>query len=231
MQFYIADYLADTAHLSTLEHGAYLLLIMNYWQRGGPLPEDEIKLCRIAHLSPREWRKVGPEVMKFFTITSNGWEHKRVERELDAFRTKSDHARNAGLASAQRRANGRSTDVQRTFNHTDTDNKIKTPLPPKGEDSEFKAFCLAYPKRLGADPAKPASQKFAAAKKRGVSGPMMIAGAKAYAVEIREAGKEGTEFVALKTTWLNQERWNDYAQKTNILSDERRAELIRSLAS
>jgi len=42
IQLYVADYLADTIHLETDEHGAYLLIIMNYWQTGQQIPENRI---------------------------------------------------------------------------------------------------------------------------------------------------------------------------------------------
>src|SRR5688572_1358267 len=54
MPLYIADFHADTTHLNAAETGAYLLLIMHYWQRG-KLPTDEGQLARIARLSRRDW--------------------------------------------------------------------------------------------------------------------------------------------------------------------------------
>ncbi|KPB86159.1 Prophage PSPPH04 [Pseudomonas syringae pv. maculicola] len=42
MQFYVADYLADTSHLTTEEHGAYMLLLFSYWQTGKPLRIDRL---------------------------------------------------------------------------------------------------------------------------------------------------------------------------------------------
>ncbi|EBU7151572.1 hypothetical protein DKU94_23725, partial [Salmonella enterica subsp. enterica serovar Typhimurium] len=49
MQLYIADYLADTMHLSAEEHGAYLLLMFNYWQTGRAIPKS--RLAKIARIS------------------------------------------------------------------------------------------------------------------------------------------------------------------------------------
>ena len=54
MPLYVGDYRADTNHLSAAQHGAYLLLIMHYWQHDG-LPEDDRSLQKISGLTPHQW--------------------------------------------------------------------------------------------------------------------------------------------------------------------------------
>ena len=78
MPLYVGNYIADTQHLTTLEHGAYMLLLMHYWMHGG-LPSDEKRLSLIAKLDPKTWRKVRPVLGAFFTPE---WRHKRVDAEL-----------------------------------------------------------------------------------------------------------------------------------------------------
>lgn len=78
MPLYIADYLADTAHLNAAHSGAYLHLIMHYWQTGG-LPDDDAALTRIARMTTAEWRKARPIIAHFF---QDGWRHKRIDAEL-----------------------------------------------------------------------------------------------------------------------------------------------------
>jgi len=78
MPFYIADYLKDTRRLSTIEHGAYLLLIMEYWT-AGELPDNDEQLRRITGMTTKEWRRSKSHLQSFFF---DGWRHKRLDMEL-----------------------------------------------------------------------------------------------------------------------------------------------------
>src|SRR5579875_1828808 len=111
MQLFVAEYLADTSHLTAAQHGAYLLLLMNYWQRGKPLRAVDSRLAVVARMTPEEWAQNKDALSEFFEVTDTEWIHRRVERDLEAVNAKSSQASTAGKASAQRRRNGRSASV------------------------------------------------------------------------------------------------------------------------
>ena len=115
MPLNVADYLKDTRHLSTREHGAYFLLLMHAWTGGGELPVDETRLARIAGMSPKEWRYSREIILDFFVLVGNSYRHKRIDAELARADEFIEQKRSAGKASAaaraQRTLNGRSTDV------------------------------------------------------------------------------------------------------------------------
>ena len=81
MPLYIGDYLADTARLTTEQHGAYLLLLMDYW-RSGRLPNNDQVLAQICKLNPDAWSNAKAMLMPFFSIEDGCWIHKRVEQEM-----------------------------------------------------------------------------------------------------------------------------------------------------
>ena len=81
MPLVIGDYLKDTGRLTTEQHGAYLLLIMDYWVNGPPA-DDDSDLASITKMDLKAWRKTRDKLAKFFRIEGGVWLHKRVEREL-----------------------------------------------------------------------------------------------------------------------------------------------------
>lgn len=94
MPFYPADYLADTRRLTTEQHGAYLLLLMDNWVSGA-LPDDDAVLARVAGLDAERWAQVRPVIAGYFQIAEGQWVHARIERERE-------HAQAHAQASSER---------------------------------------------------------------------------------------------------------------------------------
>lgn len=142
MPLYIGDYLSDTTHLSTVEHGAYLLLTFAYWKRCGPLPDDAISLCNIARVTFDEWqRTLDARLRPFFLVHDGFWHHKRIDEELKKASHLIEQKRRAGQASANARSNTRSThgptESQRRGNQSESEsgvNKARAPLGGAGGD-------------------------------------------------------------------------------------------------
>lgn len=124
MKLYIADYLADTTHLTRDEHGAYLLLLMALWRAGGKLPRDPAKLARITKCTAAEWEEIAPVVMEFFKVSGGSITQKRASKEIAKYQGVVKGSKSAGKASAAKRANKNneqaSTDVEKRFNENPT---------------------------------------------------------------------------------------------------------------
>jgi uncharacterized protein YdaU (DUF1376 family) len=82
MPIYVADYLADTCRLTTEQHGAYLLLIFDYW-RNGALPDDDAVLAQVCRLTADAWSMHSAVLKAFFTKADDGLLHqKRIDVEI-----------------------------------------------------------------------------------------------------------------------------------------------------
>ena len=112
--FHIKDYAAATAHLTAEEDLAYRRLLDIYYESERPISSDIALVSRRIRLPESTVKVVLDE---FFQPTSSGWINSRADEEIHKYQTKLKQASDAGKASAQRRFNGRSTDVQPTNNH------------------------------------------------------------------------------------------------------------------
>ena len=153
MPLYIGDYLADTARLTTEQHGAYLLLLMDYW-RSGRLPDNDQVLAQISKLSPDAWSNAKAMLMQFFSIKDGFWIHTRVEKELAlAMENKAkmhDRASKAAQARWDKQQNYATSNAQAMLKQcpspspspspTSLTTTIKTITPEGVSDSIFKDY-------------------------------------------------------------------------------------------
>ena len=147
-QFNIGDYASHTRHLTNLEDLAYRRLLDAYYLQERPLNSGVAAVARQINMRDHE-SEVKAVLEEFWVLTEDGWINQRADREIEHYQAKRQQASNAGKASAQRRSNARSTDVQPTNNQepiTIVEAKPKqsrgTRLPADWKPSEEQtAFC------------------------------------------------------------------------------------------
>jgi uncharacterized protein YdaU (DUF1376 family) len=94
---HIGDYLLDTAHLTFVEDAAYRRLMDRYYTQEAPLVNDLPVLCRIVRaITPEEKQAVETVLAEFFTLTEDGWSHKRCNKEIAAYKAKAEVNRENG---------------------------------------------------------------------------------------------------------------------------------------
>jgi len=113
-QFHIGDYASHTRHLSHMEDLAFRRLLDFYYLHETPIRTHDIA----RQIGMRDYEQDVLTVLnEFFMSTPDGFINARADKEIEHFHLKVEQASRAGKASAERRSNVRSTDVQLTNNH------------------------------------------------------------------------------------------------------------------
>lgn len=138
MRIWVGDFIKDTLELDAKEIGAYFLLLMAMWERGGSLPADHAKLRRVARVG-RDWPKVWAVLEPYFRQEAGRITNNRLASELHYARTKSTVAAQAGsLGGRAKSLKSRSrgvADAKRSLSYSESESN--TPLTPQGDFSNL----------------------------------------------------------------------------------------------
>lgn len=142
---HIGDFNNATRHLTRVERALYRELIELYYDTEQPLPADDFEwICRKVLVNGQQDRDAVKGILKeFFKLDNDLYRHSRCDREIAAYRAKHEGAIKAGRASAESRANAKSTTVKRTLSKRATNQEPVTKnqepkeqgIPPNGGSS------------------------------------------------------------------------------------------------
>ena len=150
MPLYVGDYLSDTTHLSTEQHGAYLLILMALWKRGDGLPDIDDALAQSAHLPLDRWVAMRPSLVDGVLLRSfrGVVTQKRLNAELTRAGRISEIRSKAGRKGGETRAalhsekqaNGQANAKQNAIqsqsqSHRDSKESLSVP-PTSGQSSD-----------------------------------------------------------------------------------------------
>lgn len=225
MPLYVGDYLADTAHLTQAQHGAYLLLIAAYWSRGtttdgSPVGLPTLEQCvRIARASSDdEVKNVCLVLAEYFDRQDDGtFRHSRIDEELVAANSlieRRKYVSRLGVEARLKKKTGEPSVIPSvqpsttTYNLDSTRERLETTKPSSrqaGAPDGFEEFWQEYPRRVGKGAALKAWQKI----RPDADLQSQILRAVRAQKNNEQWTKDGGKFVPHPTTWLNQQRWLD----------------------
>lgn len=138
-------YLADTTHLTTEEHGAYLLLLGAMWRRNGWVPDDDRDNARILGLTVGKWRKIKARLSSFLMFREGEISQKKLLETWENTQEKIEKNRANGAKGGRPKSSKNSYLAKANGSVSDNPNEtIPEPEPepekieePKGSLSEL----------------------------------------------------------------------------------------------
>lgn len=102
-KFYTKPFITDTLRLSTEAKGAYLMLILDYYDQGRPAPDDDETLATITGLSIEAWRRHRRVIEPLFNVHDGLWHHNKCAQVLAESGSKYQQKVDASKAAAEAR--------------------------------------------------------------------------------------------------------------------------------
>jgi uncharacterized protein YdaU (DUF1376 family) len=198
-EFNVADYRADTAHLSLLEHGIYRQLMDWYYLDEKPIPLATQVVMRRLAMGSDGLHNLENVLTDFFHKTEKGYCHKRIEKEIAHYRARVVKNRVNGQLGGRPRKTQVVSDDYPSPGAANPNQEPETSNYDRAISSEFDHFWQSYPKKTGKGAALKAWSKLKPPLAKILA-----------ALQWQKASKQWIEgFIPLPTTYLNQERWND----------------------
>lgn len=229
MPLWIADYLADTMHLTARQHGEYLLLLMYSWKQDRPLPKVDASLRAIARASEEEWKEDKSTILAFFEEGQDGYRQKRLEEErTSANRKYSSRVEASRIANAVKSGKTLPQALPQVMPDGDRDGErhaytthnshiskdikdMSGSSTPDGYSPDFEKFWKAYPKSQNMS--KAAAFKSWRQQKSHLPPlqSLLLALAKYREFLDAETRKQGRAYPAKHAQgWITERRWEGY---------------------
>lgn len=128
--FYPADFMNGVRGMTPQEIGVYTMLLCRIYEENGPVEMNAMRLSTYCGMREKTFVGVLEKLIALgkFTVADGHLSNQRAEVEIHKRSDSLKIASRAGKVSAEKRQQKQcesSTDVQRTFNHTDTDTEEK----------------------------------------------------------------------------------------------------------
>ena len=133
-QFNIGDYVSSTQHLDETEDLIYRRILDVYYSKEAPLPKDVDKVARLIRMRTHT-ESIKTVLQEFFILEKDGYHCLRGDKEISAFKSKSDKARksaearwnkNKDLDKSKSNANALKTQSEGSAKHKTLNTKQET---------------------------------------------------------------------------------------------------------
>jgi uncharacterized protein YdaU (DUF1376 family) len=212
----MGDYAKKTAALSLAEHGAYSLLLDEYYSTETPLPAEHEALFRLCRaMTAIEQDAVRSVADRFFKVEEDGLRHnERADEEIAKAQATIAKQRESGAESARKRwSTDKSTDGS-THESTDGLSGRSAIQPPSSNSntkpktscaSRFDEFWVSYPRKKSKGAAEKAWLK--------INPDEQLHDRILDAIEQAKTSEDwqsyGGKFIPYPASWLNARGWED----------------------